>query len=197
MSARINTALPSTRGILFLARTKITTTCSLGVASMGIYTAPNQLAYVTNGASLSTSLTLSAGTYSTTVEEWEQVRRSRDHAHHRHGEFFRTDFLERPQLRRAERLRSARALHRLPRRAEFHLSVMKLWRLDLEVARCGTRVGGLYVAKHCQRCKAFGSGSQCAQDRCKLLVGCALQEDGWHSVTRLPIAEICDRGARH
>lgn len=49
-----------------------TTTCSLGVASMGIYTAPNQLAYVTNGASLNTSLTLSAGTYNTTVEEWDK-----------------------------------------------------------------------------------------------------------------------------
>src|SRR5271165_2571831 len=49
-----------------------TTTCSLGVASMGIYTAPNQLAYVTNGASLNTSLTLSAGTYNATVEEWDK-----------------------------------------------------------------------------------------------------------------------------
>jgi hypothetical protein len=49
-----------------------TTTCPLGVASMGIYTAPNQLAYVTNGASLNTSLTLSAGTYNTTVEEWDK-----------------------------------------------------------------------------------------------------------------------------
>ena len=49
-----------------------TTTCSLGVASMGIYTAPNQLAYVTNGASLNTSLTLTAGTYNTTVEEWDK-----------------------------------------------------------------------------------------------------------------------------
>jgi major membrane immunogen (membrane-anchored lipoprotein) len=49
-----------------------TTTCSLGVASMGIYTASNQLAYETNGASLNTSLTLSAGTYNTTVEEWDK-----------------------------------------------------------------------------------------------------------------------------
>jgi hypothetical protein len=49
-----------------------TTTCSLGVASMGIYTAPNKLAYVTNGASLNTNLTLSAGTYNTTVEEWDK-----------------------------------------------------------------------------------------------------------------------------
>ncbi len=49
-----------------------TTTCSLGVASMGIYTAPNQLAYVANGASLSTSLALSSGTYNATVEEWDR-----------------------------------------------------------------------------------------------------------------------------
>ena len=49
-----------------------TTSCSLGVASMGIYTGPNQLAYVVNGASLNTNLNLSAGTYNTTVEEWDK-----------------------------------------------------------------------------------------------------------------------------
>lgn len=49
-----------------------TTNCSLGVASMGIYTAPSQLAYVVSGASLNTNLTLSPGTYNTTVEEWDK-----------------------------------------------------------------------------------------------------------------------------
>jgi hypothetical protein len=49
-----------------------TTACSLGVASMGIYTAPNQLAYVVNGASLNTSLALNPGTYNATVEEWDR-----------------------------------------------------------------------------------------------------------------------------
>ncbi len=48
-----------------------TTACSKGVGSMGIYTAPGVLAYVTNGASLNTNLTLSAGTYNTVVEEWD------------------------------------------------------------------------------------------------------------------------------
>lgn len=48
-----------------------TTTCSRGVASMGVYTAPGQLAYVVGGASLNTSLQLSPGTYNTTVEEWD------------------------------------------------------------------------------------------------------------------------------
>ena len=48
-----------------------TSSCSKGVASMGIYTAPNQLAYTVNGASLNTSLSLSPGTYNTTVEEWD------------------------------------------------------------------------------------------------------------------------------
>jgi hypothetical protein len=48
-----------------------TTSCSGGVASMGIYTAPGVLAYVANGSSLNTSLSLSAGTYNTTVEEWD------------------------------------------------------------------------------------------------------------------------------
>ncbi|HEV2401748.1 MAG TPA: hypothetical protein VGS27_32740, partial [Candidatus Sulfotelmatobacter sp.] len=49
-----------------------TTSCSLGIASMGIYTAPYQLAYVVSGASLNTNLTLSPGTYNTTVEEWDK-----------------------------------------------------------------------------------------------------------------------------
>ena len=48
-----------------------TSTCAKGVASMGIYTAPNQKAYVSSGATLSTNLTLAAGTYNTTVEEWD------------------------------------------------------------------------------------------------------------------------------
>ena len=48
-----------------------TSSCSDGVASMGIYTAPGVLAYVANGSSLNTSLSLSAGTYHTTVEEWD------------------------------------------------------------------------------------------------------------------------------
>jgi len=48
-----------------------TSSCSKGVASMGIYTAPSVLAYVVNGSSLNTSLTLSAGTYKTVVQEWD------------------------------------------------------------------------------------------------------------------------------
>ena len=48
-----------------------TTTCSKGVAAMGIYTAPYQKAYVVNGASLSTDLTLAPGTYNAIVEEWD------------------------------------------------------------------------------------------------------------------------------
>ena len=48
-----------------------TTTCPKGVASMGVYTGPNQLAYVSGGASLNHSLSLSPGTYNTVVEEWD------------------------------------------------------------------------------------------------------------------------------
>jgi len=48
-----------------------TTTCSKGVGSMGIYTAPGVLAYVANGSSLNTKLALNAGTYHTVVEEWD------------------------------------------------------------------------------------------------------------------------------
>ncbi len=48
-----------------------TSTCSKGVASMGIYTAPGVLKYVVNGTELNTSLTLSPGKYNTVVQEWD------------------------------------------------------------------------------------------------------------------------------
>src|SRR5260370_38089850 len=38
---------------------------------MGIYVDPGVLAYLSNGSTLKTSLTLSSGTYYTTVEEWD------------------------------------------------------------------------------------------------------------------------------
>src|SRR5258708_3326059 len=44
-----------------------TSSCSKGVATMGIYTAPGVLAYVSNGSTLKTSLTLSSATYYTTA----------------------------------------------------------------------------------------------------------------------------------
>jgi hypothetical protein len=50
--------------------TATTTTCSKGVASMGIYV-DNQLVYVVDGASMNTTWALSPGTYSTVVEEWD------------------------------------------------------------------------------------------------------------------------------
>ena len=50
--------------------TATTTTCSKGVASMGIYV-DNQLVYVVNGASMNTHRALAPGTYSTVVEEWD------------------------------------------------------------------------------------------------------------------------------
>ena len=49
-----------------------TTTCSKGIASMGIYPAPYQLAYVVNGSNLNTNLNLSPGTYDAVVEEWDK-----------------------------------------------------------------------------------------------------------------------------
>jgi hypothetical protein len=47
------------------------TSCSKGVASMGIYPAPYQLVYTSSGANLSTSLSLNPGTYNVVVEEWD------------------------------------------------------------------------------------------------------------------------------
>ncbi len=49
-----------------------TTSCSAGVSSMGIYTAPYVLAYKVSSASLNTSITLNPGTYNTVVQEWDK-----------------------------------------------------------------------------------------------------------------------------
>src|SRR2546423_3674566 len=49
-----------------------TTSCSAGVSSMGIYTAPSVLAYKVSGTTLNTYLTLSTGTYNTVVQEWDK-----------------------------------------------------------------------------------------------------------------------------
>src|ERR1700685_258153 len=50
--------------------TSTTTTCSKGVASMGVYV-DNALVYVVNGASLNTTVSLNPGKYNTVVEEWD------------------------------------------------------------------------------------------------------------------------------
>jgi len=52
--------------------TASTSSCAAGVQSMGIYTAPGQLAYTVNGSNLNTSLALNPGTYQTVVEEWDK-----------------------------------------------------------------------------------------------------------------------------
>jgi hypothetical protein len=53
--------------------TATTTTCAKGVASMGIYVS-NKLIYVVDGHSLNTTISLSPGTYSTVVEEWDYCK---------------------------------------------------------------------------------------------------------------------------
>jgi hypothetical protein len=52
------------------AATASTSTCSKGVASMGIYV-DNQLVKVVNGTSLNTSLAVASGAHNTVVEEWD------------------------------------------------------------------------------------------------------------------------------
>ena len=47
------------------------TSCSKGVASMGVYSAPGVLAYVTNGTVLDKYISLGPGTHYTTVEQWD------------------------------------------------------------------------------------------------------------------------------
>ncbi len=49
-----------------------TSSCNKGIASMGIYTAPGVLAYVVQGASLNTNLSLNPGKYNTVVQEWDK-----------------------------------------------------------------------------------------------------------------------------
>jgi len=51
--------------------TATASSCASGVASMGIYV-DNVRKYVVNGASLNTTLSLSAGSYSTVVQEWDK-----------------------------------------------------------------------------------------------------------------------------
>jgi hypothetical protein len=50
--------------------TATTSTCSTGVASMGIYV-DNVLTYVVNGASLNTAISITPGAHNTVVEEWD------------------------------------------------------------------------------------------------------------------------------
>ncbi len=48
-----------------------TTSCSSGVASMGVYV-DNALTTVVNGSSINTAVAMSAGTHNTVVEEWDR-----------------------------------------------------------------------------------------------------------------------------
>jgi hypothetical protein len=50
--------------------------CSKGVASVGIYTAPNTLAYKVSGSKLDTFLSMNAGSYSVFVQEWDNCGQS-------------------------------------------------------------------------------------------------------------------------
>ena len=45
--------------------------CSKGIGGMGIYTAPYKLAYKVSGSKINTILNLSAGTYHTVVQQWD------------------------------------------------------------------------------------------------------------------------------
>lgn len=47
------------------------TSCSKGVAAMGVYSGPNQLAYKSSGSSLDADVNLSPGTYNTVVQAWD------------------------------------------------------------------------------------------------------------------------------
>ena len=46
--------------------------CSKGISAIGIYTAPNVLAYVTSGAKLDTKLHLKPGNYNVVVQHWDK-----------------------------------------------------------------------------------------------------------------------------
>jgi hypothetical protein len=53
-----------------------TTNCPGGVSAIGIYTAPNQRVYLSQGAKLDTVITLTPGTYDTVVQEWDNCQGS-------------------------------------------------------------------------------------------------------------------------
>jgi hypothetical protein len=55
--------------VQFIA-TANTTTCSQGVASMGIYV-DNKIDYVANGTSVNTTLSMASGTHTVAVQEWD------------------------------------------------------------------------------------------------------------------------------
>ena len=50
--------------------------CLKGVAAVGIYTAPNALAYKVNGSKLDTYLKMNAGSYNVFVQEWDNCGHS-------------------------------------------------------------------------------------------------------------------------
>src|SRR5438309_10837098 len=50
---------------------KASTSCSKGIASMGIYPAPYQLAFVGSGSSLNHTLSLSTGKYNAVIVAWD------------------------------------------------------------------------------------------------------------------------------
>ena len=51
--------------------TGTTSTCSTGVASMGVYV-DNTLTYTVSGSSLNTAITMTPGGHNTVVEEWDR-----------------------------------------------------------------------------------------------------------------------------
>ena len=60
----------STSPVHFVA-TGSSPACSKGVAAMGVYTAPNVLAYKVNGSQLDTMLPMNSGTYNVVVKQWD------------------------------------------------------------------------------------------------------------------------------
>jgi len=64
---KTNSAVSST--VQYVA--SASSSCAKGVSAMGIYTAPGQLAYKTQGAQLNALLTLNPGVYDTVVQEWD------------------------------------------------------------------------------------------------------------------------------
>jgi hypothetical protein len=71
--SQVNVSTPSEGGTVSSPvnyAASATTTCSKGVATMGIYV-NNVLTYVGNGSNLTTNLSLGSGKYHTVVEEWD------------------------------------------------------------------------------------------------------------------------------
>jgi hypothetical protein len=65
-------SVPAASPIHFVASASAVSTCTKGIASIRIYSAPGVKAYTVNSSGLDTFLSLPSGTYSSTIQAWDK-----------------------------------------------------------------------------------------------------------------------------